>query len=146
MQDKIGSTALMRAALYGREGVCDLLITRGCKLDMQSEDGDTALMKAARNGHIPTVIYLIEAGCDHSLRNKKGKSALDFVKEKDSDKVKEVQAAIDTAAAVLQKKEEDWRRLVNENREDIDINIINNKLYYMILNLYLNNQIMISYA
>jgi hypothetical protein len=58
---------------------------------MQEEDGDTALMSAAWNGRIPTVIYLIKAGCDHSLRNKEGKSALDFVKEKHSDKVKEVQ-------------------------------------------------------
>ena len=89
--DEYGMTALMRAAANGHEGVCDLLITRGCKLDMQDEDGETALMKAARNGHIPTVIYLIEAGCDYSLRNKSGKSALDFVKEKHSDKVKEVQ-------------------------------------------------------
>jgi ankyrin repeat protein len=82
---------LIWAAAYGHEGVCNLLITRGCKADMQDDDGRTALMLAADNGRIPTVIYLIEAGCDHSLRNKEGKSALDFVKEKHSDKVKEVQ-------------------------------------------------------
>jgi hypothetical protein len=46
---------------------------------------------AAYKCHIPTVIYLIEAGCDHLLRDKKGKSALDFMKEKQPDKVKEVQ-------------------------------------------------------
>ena len=49
------------------------------------------MMAAYGSCHIPTVIYLIVAGCDHSLRNKEGKSALDFVKEKHSDKVKEVQ-------------------------------------------------------
>jgi ankyrin repeat protein len=89
--NKDGWTALMCAAEKGHEGVCDLLITRGCKADMQSNNGWTALMCAAQNGRIPIMISLIEAGCNHSLRNKEGKSALDFVKEKHSDKVKEVQ-------------------------------------------------------
>ena len=81
----------MKAAGSGHQEVCELLVSRGCKVDLQNEDGWTALMEAANSGHIPTVIYLIEAGCDHSLRNKDGQSALDFVKEKHSDKVKEVQ-------------------------------------------------------
>ena len=66
-------------------------MSRGCNVDLQNKDGWTALMAAAYNGHIATVVYLIVAGCDHSLRNKGGKSALDYVKEKHSDKVKEVQ-------------------------------------------------------
>ena len=86
-----GWTALMLAAYNDYKEVCELLISRGCNVDHQDKNSDTALMKAAGSGHIPTVIYLIEAGSDHSIRNKQGKSALDFVKEKHSDKVKEVQ-------------------------------------------------------
>jgi hypothetical protein len=91
MRDKDGFTALMFAAAYGHEGVCDLLITRGCKLDMQDKDGFTALMWAAEDGHIPIMISLIEAGCNHSLKNKEGKSGMDLLRQKHPDKVKEVQ-------------------------------------------------------
>jgi ankyrin repeat protein len=81
----------MLAAINGHKDVCELLIARGCNVDLQDERGNTALIQAAQHGRIPTVIYLIEAGCDHSLRNKDGKSALDIVKENHSYQVKEVQ-------------------------------------------------------
>jgi ankyrin repeat protein len=51
-RNEYGETALMRAAARGHEGVCDLLITRGCKADMQNNNGDTALIGAAVNGHL----------------------------------------------------------------------------------------------
>ena len=100
MQNKVGNTALIWASANGHEAVCELLITRGCDVDMQNKDGHTALILASYHGHIPVVISLIEAGCDYSLRNKKGKSAMDYLREKHPDKVKQVQVSRSPTAVV----------------------------------------------
>ena len=57
--DKYGMTALMWASGAYQKAVCELLITRGCNLDMQDKDGDTALIWASKTGKIPVVISLI---------------------------------------------------------------------------------------
>ena len=90
----------MMASDNGHKAVCELLITRGCNVDMQNKYGTTALMWASRNGHIPIVISLIEAGCDYSLKPKGGKSAMDFLREKHPDKVEEVQVSRSPTAVV----------------------------------------------
>ena len=40
-------TALIQAAANGHKEVCDLLISRGCSVDLQNKDGRTALIAAA---------------------------------------------------------------------------------------------------
>ena len=99
-QDEYGCTALIEASSYGREAVCELLITRGCHVDMQDINGRTALIAASYYGHIPIVISLIEAGCDYSLRSKAGKSAMDWLREKHPDKVEQVQVSRSPTAVV----------------------------------------------
>ena len=99
-QDENGDTALICASDSGHEAVCELLITRGCNVDMKDNGGWTALMRASHNGHIPVVISLIEAGCDYSLRDKKGESAMDILRERYPDKVKEVQVSRSPSAVV----------------------------------------------
>jgi ankyrin repeat protein len=73
---KYGWTALMCAAMEGREGVCNLLITRGCKADMQSKSGNTALMWAAEYGHEGICNLLITRGCNLDMQDKYGSTAL----------------------------------------------------------------------
>ena len=99
-QNEHGDTALIWASWNGHKAVCELLIARGCNVDMQSKYGMTALIAASHNGKIPIVISLIEAGCDQSLRNKEGKSAMDYLREKHPDKVKEVQVSRSPTAVV----------------------------------------------
>ena len=98
--DKYGDTALIDASYNGHKAVCELLITRGCNVDMQSNVGNTALMEASMNGQKAICELLIEAGCDYSLRNKEGKSAMDYLREKHPDKVKEVQVSRSPTAVV----------------------------------------------
>ena len=99
-QNEDGTPALIIAPIYGQKAVCELLITRGCHVDMQDNIGYTALMWASYHGHIPVIISLIEAGCDYSLRNKEGKSAMDVLREKHPDKVEEVQVSRSPTAVV----------------------------------------------
>ena len=101
MQANDGRTALIWASgTKGNEAVCELLITRGCNVDMQDKDGWTALILASYKGRIPVVISRIKAGCDYSLRSKEGKSAMDYLREKHPDKVKEVQVSRSPTAVV----------------------------------------------
>ena len=100
--DEYGSTALMWASDNGHEAVCELLITRGCNVDMQNKDGWTALMYASYSYHgkIPVAISLIEAGCDYSLRNEEGKSAMDYLRKDYHDNVEEAQVSRSPSAVV----------------------------------------------
>jgi serine/threonine-protein phosphatase 6 regulatory ankyrin repeat subunit B len=75
-RNKDGDTALMCAARNGHKGICDLLITRGCKADMQSKYGSTALMFAADNGHEGVCDLLITRGCKLDMQDKDGWTAL----------------------------------------------------------------------
>ena len=99
-QDYDGYTALMRASVNGHKAVCELLITRGCNVDMQNKNGSTALIRASYWGRIPIVISLIKAGCDYSLRDKWGNIAMDYLRGKHPDKVKEVQVSRSPTAVV----------------------------------------------
>ena len=47
-QDNDGDTALIRAARDGHNEICEMLISKGCNVDIQNKDGDTALIMAAR--------------------------------------------------------------------------------------------------
>ena len=73
---KYGRTALIWAARNGHEGVCDLLITRGCKADMQSNNGMTALICAAAYGHEGVCDLLITRGCKADMQDNYGWTAL----------------------------------------------------------------------
>jgi uncharacterized protein len=55
--DRLGSTALMYAALHGELPAVQFLVARGAEVNRQ---GWTALHYAAANGHVDVVRYLIE--------------------------------------------------------------------------------------
>ena len=40
--NKDSSTALIGAARYGHKEVCELLVSRGCNVDLQNKNSDTA--------------------------------------------------------------------------------------------------------
>ena len=66
----------MLASLYGHEAVCELLITRGCNVDMQNNSGATALIEASYYGHMEVCELLITRGCNVDMQDKDGRTAL----------------------------------------------------------------------
>jgi len=92
-----GNTALIYAALYGREECVKTLLDAGANKDAEdtvsrgddplimvddpshgdSQGGDTALILAAWKGHEGCVKLLVEAGADRSIKTKQGLTALD---------------------------------------------------------------------
>ena len=69
MQDNHGDTALLCAAEKGHQEVCELLISRDCKVDFQHVADSTVLIAAAKHGHTIIVIFLIKAGCNISIKD-----------------------------------------------------------------------------
>jgi ankyrin repeat protein len=67
-KDKHGQTALMLAAVLGREAVVELLIERGAALNHTAKFGLSALMLAVINNHAGIAGKLVRAGADTSLR------------------------------------------------------------------------------
>ena len=82
MQNKNGWTALIRASANGDKAVCELLITRGCNVDMQDKDGSTALIYASLNGHEAVCELLITRGCNVDMQDKNGWTALMWASDK----------------------------------------------------------------
>jgi len=57
-QEVIGWTALMCAAMDGREAIVRLLLQRGASKELQDAYGETALQHAQRRGHTACVRLL----------------------------------------------------------------------------------------
>ncbi len=134
IQNDIGETALMLAAGSDieKKEVVTRLIASKCSLNTQSSALKTAFINACVKGHVASAILLIESGCDYTLRDKSGKAGVDYLQEKDPEKVHVVQAAIDARirlvqqeeAALILKNEQELaaamrRKLVAEYQEDI---------------------------
>ena len=61
--------ALHFAAAAGDDGITQLLLQKGARIDARAPAGFTALMLAAREGQESTVATLLQAGADPSLVN-----------------------------------------------------------------------------
>ena len=72
-KDKIGNTALNRAAHLGEVECIKTLIEAGAEINSGSP---TALLAAASEGHVQCVKLLVQEGADLDIRNKNGLTAL----------------------------------------------------------------------
>jgi len=72
------TTALMMAAVHGRNECIELLIRSGAILDKQGPDGVTALIGAAIYGYKNCVELLLKAGAKRNLVNDEGRTAIDL--------------------------------------------------------------------
>src|SRR5262249_34277518 len=76
-RDKLGRTALTRAALNDCGDVVALLCENNADVNAQSGDGETALIKAARFGRIRAVSALLAAGARLDIRSNEGHTAVE---------------------------------------------------------------------
>ena len=67
-RDRHGETALMLAALAGRDEVVRLLVAHGADLNITAKYGLSALMLAIINRHEKIARRLVDAGADLSIR------------------------------------------------------------------------------
>jgi len=75
-QDKLGWTALQRAADNGHGEVVKLLVEKGANLEAQDTYGRTALHLAAQGGHGEVVKLLVEKGANLEAQDTYGRTAL----------------------------------------------------------------------
>jgi len=90
-QDKYGNTALILAAMNGRNEICGMILSKGCNVDIQDKDGNTALMIACRENLTDSVRVLLCQNADFSIRNNDGRTAINFAKNSDIHKLFEIQ-------------------------------------------------------
>ena len=74
------STALMGAAVYGRDEIISFLLERGADITVQNSTGWTALMVAAKEGKERAVSLLLCSGADPLVKDTYGRTALDRAK------------------------------------------------------------------
>ena len=72
----------MLAILYGREKVCELLLSRGAAIDTQGSDGRTVLMIAISGQDEDIVRLLLPRKANVNLRANNGETALSIAKRK----------------------------------------------------------------
>ena len=75
-RDYNNSSLLMIASKYGFAKVCETLIEKGAKLDLQDNYGNTALIYATSFNKIEVINLLISKGANLNLKNKSNKNAL----------------------------------------------------------------------
>ena len=81
-KDKYNMTALMHASWYGNNGVVELLISKGARVNLNFNGGyGTALMCALRHGHVEIAKLLIKAGACVNEEDCWGKTALMYASE-----------------------------------------------------------------
>ena len=85
-RDRYGQTALMLAAMHGREGVVRLLLGRGAATDVTAKFRLSALMLAVINRHEGIARQLVDAGADIGIRGSgaygfTGKTAVDLAEQ-----------------------------------------------------------------
>jgi len=70
------STALMRAAQFGRTNATQVLLAAGAARDLRDREGNTAFLLAAQFGHGDCLRVLSRAGANITVRNDRGLTAL----------------------------------------------------------------------
>ena len=90
IQEREGCTALMRAALLGRDKCVDILIQGGADVNVQNRLGNTALMEAVREDHDKCVKTLIQRGADVNTQNRGGYTVLMLAVTEGFDKCVEI--------------------------------------------------------
>ncbi len=78
---KHGLTALIAAAVGGREDVCRELVRRGAALELQDSFGFSAFTFAAEGGHTEIARLLLDHGAKVSAKSKEGLNALDYARK-----------------------------------------------------------------
>jgi hypothetical protein len=73
-RNKLGITALMLVARYGKEDAARMLLKNHAEVDDRSRMNETALMMAAERGHAALAKVLIESGADVNARDARGVS------------------------------------------------------------------------
>jgi ankyrin repeat protein len=75
-RDRLGFTALSRAAASGQAELVALFLDRGAAIDGRSIDGSTALYEAAEAGRLPIVRQLVERGANINVPGRTGVTPL----------------------------------------------------------------------
>ena len=104
--DRYRYTALMRAALNDHRPIAELLLNRGCAIDIQNKNGCTALICAAIDGHTDVARVLLVRGADLTLI-----VSWDGIDRRDA--LGWANARGHTAMVELIEKEKVWRRRKN---------------------------------
>jgi len=74
-------TPLHAAAMNGHTAACDALLSKGAKVNAQTDpQGYSPLHSAAFAGHLDTVLLLLRAGADPGLKNYRGETPADTAK------------------------------------------------------------------
>ena len=81
-QSEDGSTALMKASLFGHLEIVNLLISVGVDVNKKNENKYTSLIIASKRKDKRIIESLISAGADPDLQNKHGDTALTIASEK----------------------------------------------------------------
>ncbi len=81
--DKFGICAIHYAAEKGYDSICQLLIDKGCPVDIATTDGMTAFMYASKNNMLSTMQMLVESGANILAVNRAGMSAAHFAAQLD---------------------------------------------------------------
>lgn len=87
LQDTLGKSPLIWAAMYGHPRTVVMLVDLGADLHLSDAEGKTALIWAAINGHSVTVKALIEAGAHSDAKDLQGWTALDHALGKSHERV-----------------------------------------------------------
>lgn len=87
-RDRYGQTALMHAALHGRDEVLRILLLNGASMDVTAKYGLSPLMLAVINHHTEIARQLVDAGADLLIRGTgapgfAGKTAQDLANDRD---------------------------------------------------------------
>lgn len=71
-----GNTAAQAASQKGHTSVLQVLVARGCDLEVTDEDGDRAVHHAAFGSEAAVIQLLVESGADINARNQRGQTPL----------------------------------------------------------------------
>ena len=91
--DWMGMTALMHASQRGYLKIVNLLIKNGANASINTRDNNfnwTALLWAIKGEYLEIAEILIKNGSDITIKGKFKKNALDYAKEEDNTKIKEL--------------------------------------------------------
>ena len=86
-QKNDGATALLLAAVNGKDDVVKALINHGANVNLADNNGWTPLMLAVQQGHLTTVQTLLDKHVDINGTNEDGMTVFDIIKIKDSNEV-----------------------------------------------------------
>lgn len=105
------NTALILAAVDGRNNEVRALLEDGSDVNAKNMYGMTALMYAAEGNHAETVVILLEAGADINARNNEGSTAL---------MIAAIHACEDAANALMENSEVDVEATNNNGKTALD--------------------------